>query len=64
MDNRNEAKAPKISLWDTQQLLEALRRNKDSVTAAKCANLKGTISYKPICQDARCFNREFIEGYI
>ena len=39
MDNRNEAKALKISLWGTQQLLEALRRNIDSVTAAKCAKM-------------------------
>ena len=37
MDNRNEVKALKTSLWGTQQLLEALRRNIDSVTAAKCA---------------------------
>ena len=36
MDNRNEVKALKISLWGTQQLLEALRRNIDSVNAAKC----------------------------
>ena len=34
MDNRNKAKALKTSLWGTQQLLEALRRNIDSVTAA------------------------------
>ena len=35
--NRNETKVLKISLRGTQQLLEALRRNIDSVTAAKCA---------------------------
>ena len=34
MDNRTEAKALKISLWSTQQLLEALLRNIDSVAAA------------------------------
>ena len=39
MDNRNEAKALKTSLWGTQQLLEALRRNIDSVNAAKCERI-------------------------
>ena len=62
MDNRNEANTLKISLWGTQQLLEALRTNIDIVTAVKCA--KGTISYKPSRQDARCFHREFIKEYI
>ena len=40
MDNRNEAKDLEIPLGEfrTQQLLEALRRNKDTVTAAKWAN--------------------------
>ena len=50
MDNRNEGKALKISLWGTQQLLEALLRNIDSVTAAKC--VKGyhfVQTYLPRC---------------
>ena len=39
MDNRDEARARRIPLGDfrTQQLLEALHRNIDTVTAAKCA---------------------------
>ena len=40
MDNSSEAKDLEIPLGEfrTQQLLEALRRNKDTVTAAKWAN--------------------------
>ena len=39
MDNRDEARARRMPLEDfqTQQLLDALHRNIDTVTAAKCA---------------------------
>ena len=63
MDNRNETKALKIPIGEfrTQQLLEALRRNIDTVTAAKCANGYHFVqTYLPRC---KMFNREFIEGY-
>ena len=60
MDNRDEARARRIPLGDfrTQQLLEALHRNIDTVTAAKCAQWYRLMqTYLP-----RCLNREVIEG--
>ena len=53
MDNRNETKALKIPIGEfrTQQLLEALRRNIDTVTAAKCANGYHFVqTYLPRCK--------------
>ena len=50
----------RIPLGDfrTQQLLEALHRNIDTVTAAKCAQWYRLMqTYLP-----RCLNREVIEG--
>ena len=60
MDNRDEARARRMPLGDfrTQQLLEALHRNIDTVTAAKCAQwFRLMQTYLP-----RCLNREVIEG--
>ena len=60
MDNRDEARARRIPLGDfrTQQLLEALHRNIDTVTAAKCDQWYRLMqTYLP-----RCLNREVIEG--
>ena len=62
MDNRSGVKALKILLWGTQQLLEALHRNIDSVTTDK-RMLRGYHFVQTYLPDARCFNREFIEGY-
>ena len=53
MDNRNETKALKIPIGEfrIQQLLEALRRNIDTVTAAKCANGYHFVqTYLPRCK--------------
>jgi len=53
MDNRNEAKALKTPIGEfrTQQLVEALRRNIDTVTAAKCANGYHFVqTYLPRCK--------------
>ena len=60
--NRDEARARRMPLGDfrTQQLLEALHRNIDTVTAAKCAQwfrLMQTYIFLP-----RCLNRKVIEG--
>ena len=60
MDNRDEARAQRIPLGDfrTQQLLQALHRNIDTVTAAKCAQWYRLMqTYLP-----RSLNREVIEG--
>ena len=60
MDNRDEARARRMPLGDfqTQQLFEALHRNIDTVTAAKCAQwFRLMQTYLP-----RCLNREVIEG--
>ena len=60
MDNRDEARARRMPLRDfrTQQLLEALHRNIDTVTAAKCAQWYRLMqTYLPTC-----LNREFFEG--
>ena len=60
MDNRDEARARGIPLgeFQTQQLLEALHRNIDTVTAAKCAQWNRFMqTYLP-----KCLNREIIEG--
>ena len=60
MDNRDEARARGIPLWEfrTQQLLEALHRKIDTVTAAKCAQwYRFMQTYLP-----KCLNREIIEG--
>ena len=60
MDNWDEAKARGIPLGEfrTQQLLEALHRNIDIVTAAKSAQwYRSMQTYLP-----KCLNREIIEG--
>ena len=60
MDNRDEARARGIPLGEfrTQQLLEALHRNIDTVTAAKSAQW---YRFMQTCMP-RCLNREIIEG--
>ena len=58
--NRDEARARRMPLGDfrTQQVLEALHRNIDTVTAAKCAQwFRLMPTYLP-----RCLNKEVIEG--
>ena len=60
MDNRDEARARGIPLGEfrTQQLLEALHRNIDTVTAAKSVQwCRFMQTYLP-----RCLNREIREG--
>ena len=60
IDNSDEARARGISLGEfrTQQLLEALHRNIDTVTAAKSAQWYCFMQiYLP-----RCLNREIVEG--
>ena len=60
MDNRDEARAGGIPLGEfrTQQLLGALHRNIDTLTAAKSAQLYCFMQiYLP-----KCLNREIIEG--
>ena len=60
MDNRDEARAGGIPLGEfrIQQLLEALHRNIDTVTAAKSAQwYRFMQTYLP-----KCLNREIIEG--
>ena len=60
MDNRDEARARGIPLgkFRTQQPLEALHRNIDTVTAAKNAQwYRFMQTYLP-----KCLNREIMEG--
>lgn len=60
MDNGDEARAREIPAKEfrTQQLLEALHRNIDTVTAAKSAQWYHFMqTYLP-----KCLNREIIEG--
>ena len=60
MDNRDEARAGGIPLREfrAQQLLEALHRNIDTVTAAKSAQwYRFMQTYLP-----KCLNRQIIEG--
>ena len=60
MDNRDEARARGIPLgkFRTQQLLEALHRNIDTVTAAKSAQWYRLMqTYLP-----KCLNREIMKG--
>lgn len=60
MDNRDEASARGIPLGEfrTQQLLEALHRNIDTVTTAKSAQWYHFMQ----TYLSRCLNREIIEG--
>ena len=61
MDNRNEAKFVGITrgISNAKSRFEALRRNLDTVTAAKCAKgYRFVQTYLP-----NCLNREVIEGY-
>ena len=61
MDSRDEARARGIPLgkFRTQQLLEALHRNIDTVTAAKSAQwYRFRQTYLP-----KCLNREIMKGW-
>ena len=62
MDNRDEARARArgipLGKFRTQQMLEALHRNIDTVTAAKSAQwYRFMQTYLP-----KCLNRQIIEG--